>query len=281
MPGLIRPPAVNLRYVNQYNCMDFKQLMKQPDLGKKIVELRKAKGLTQEELVGKCNLNVRTLQRIEAGEVTPRSYTVRTIFAALGLDLHDVADSNPDSYREEPTGSPIKNWLEQFYRYSIDLFNLRTNTMKKISILTVITCALGFGLITIFTDGNAQSAEKVKKIIEETNEDFVHWFNNGQLDSVVSIYDKNACLVGHGCGEEVVRAQYAEQMVTGQKFITLETLSVTVENNTAVEKGRFTVAIHSQEIAGEFLTEWKYINKKWKIVSDAATVTSVNGAGTN
>lgn len=38
--------------------------MKQPELGKKISELRKAKGLTQEELVEKCNLNVRTIQRI-------------------------------------------------------------------------------------------------------------------------------------------------------------------------------------------------------------------------
>jgi transcriptional regulator with XRE-family HTH domain len=47
--------------------------MKQPDLGKRIAELRKAKGLTQEELVQKCHLSVRTLQRIESGEVTPRS----------------------------------------------------------------------------------------------------------------------------------------------------------------------------------------------------------------
>lgn len=57
--------------------------MKQPELGKKISELRKARGLTQEELVEKCNLNVRTIQRIEAGEVTPRSYTVKALFEAL------------------------------------------------------------------------------------------------------------------------------------------------------------------------------------------------------
>ena len=31
-------------------------IMKQPELGKKISELRKAKGLTQEELVEKCNI---------------------------------------------------------------------------------------------------------------------------------------------------------------------------------------------------------------------------------
>ena len=35
--------------------------MKQPELGRKIAELRKARGLTQEELVEKGNLNVRTL----------------------------------------------------------------------------------------------------------------------------------------------------------------------------------------------------------------------------
>jgi transcriptional regulator with XRE-family HTH domain len=58
-------------------------IMKQPELGKKISELRKAKGLTQEELVEKCNLNVRTIQRIEAGEVTPRTFTIKALFEAL------------------------------------------------------------------------------------------------------------------------------------------------------------------------------------------------------
>ena len=68
--------------------MEFKNLftMKQPDLGKKILELRKQKGFTQEELVEKCNINVRTIQRIEAGDVTPRSFTVKTILEALEID---------------------------------------------------------------------------------------------------------------------------------------------------------------------------------------------------
>ena len=68
--------------------MEFKNVftMKQPDLGKKILELRKQKGLTQEELVEICNINVRTIQRIEAGDVTPRSFTVKTILEALEID---------------------------------------------------------------------------------------------------------------------------------------------------------------------------------------------------
>ena len=64
--------------------------MKQPELGVKISELRKAKGLTQEELVEKCNLNVRTIQRIEAGEVTPRSYTIKAILGALDYDYKSI-----------------------------------------------------------------------------------------------------------------------------------------------------------------------------------------------
>lgn len=64
--------------------------MKQPELGRKILELRKQKGFTQEELVAQCNINVRTIQRIEAGEVTPRSFTLKTILNILGEDLENL-----------------------------------------------------------------------------------------------------------------------------------------------------------------------------------------------
>ena len=64
--------------------------MKQPLLGKKITELRKQRGLTQEELVERCNVTVRTIQRIESGETTPRIYTIKTILNALGLDYEKV-----------------------------------------------------------------------------------------------------------------------------------------------------------------------------------------------
>ena len=75
--------------------------MRQPELGKILTNLRNEKGLTQEELVEKCNISVRTIQRIEAGEVTPRSYTIKTILAALDQNLETIAavfsldDSNP------------------------------------------------------------------------------------------------------------------------------------------------------------------------------------------
>lgn len=78
-------------------------MMKQPDLGLKILELRKAKGLTQEELVERCNINVRTIQRIEAGEVSPRSHTIKSIMDALGYDYEALPLSEEESpVKEEP-----------------------------------------------------------------------------------------------------------------------------------------------------------------------------------
>lgn len=87
--------------------------MKQPELGRKISDLRKAKGYTQEELVDRCNISVRTLQRIEAGEVTPRSYTVKTIMAALDYDLSQVTDD--DGVRKSLAG-----WLKEALLIDID-----------------------------------------------------------------------------------------------------------------------------------------------------------------
>lgn len=76
--------------------------MKQPELGILIADLRKKQGLTQEELVDLCNINVRTIQRIEAGEVNPRSYTIKNIFEALGTTIDDVfqEDNTAQSSRE-------------------------------------------------------------------------------------------------------------------------------------------------------------------------------------
>lgn len=69
------------------------EAFKQPQLGQTIVSLRQEKKLTQEELVERCNLNVRTLQRIEAGEVTPRDYTVRAILSALEYNVKEIEEN--------------------------------------------------------------------------------------------------------------------------------------------------------------------------------------------
>ncbi|GGF21543.1 helix-turn-helix domain-containing protein [Echinicola rosea] len=82
--------------------------MKQPELGKVIQQHRLSKGMTQEELVERCNINVRTIQRIEAGEVTPRAFTVKTIMEVL--DIHLPTD---DPERSRPTVKPVFSPIDQ------------------------------------------------------------------------------------------------------------------------------------------------------------------------
>jgi len=81
--------------------------MEQPELGTYIAQLRKEQGLTQEELVEKCNINVRTIQRIENGDVTPRSYTIKNILEALGKSFDEVYKGSNQSAQSEQTVAPV------------------------------------------------------------------------------------------------------------------------------------------------------------------------------
>jgi transcriptional regulator with XRE-family HTH domain len=131
--------------------------MQQPNLGKKIAKLRKAKGLTQEELVEKCNLSVRTLQRIEAGEVVPRSYTIKLIFSALG---HNAYEQTSDLRRRlNAVGILLTNCFHKFYKYIIDLFNLKTDAMKKLTILSIFC----LGICTVILSACLTTKETVIK----------------------------------------------------------------------------------------------------------------------
>ncbi|MEO9871224.1 helix-turn-helix domain-containing protein [Ekhidna sp.] len=84
--------------------------MKQPELGIRLADLRQQKNLTQEELVDACNVSVRTIQRIESGDVTPRISTVRILLSALGEDFEifkeEVKITKPKRYL-----SSLESWL--------------------------------------------------------------------------------------------------------------------------------------------------------------------------
>ena len=62
--------------------------MRQPEIGQKIAELRKQKGLTQEDLAFECQLNVRSIQRIETGDVEPRISTLKILSEVLDFDFN-------------------------------------------------------------------------------------------------------------------------------------------------------------------------------------------------
>ncbi|HSC36370.1 MAG TPA: helix-turn-helix transcriptional regulator, partial [Chitinophagaceae bacterium] len=76
--------------------------MKQPAFGNNISTLRNQKGMTQKELADACTIDIRTIQRIEAGEVSPRMHTVRLLAGALGCDTGALTGA-PENTPAVPT----------------------------------------------------------------------------------------------------------------------------------------------------------------------------------
>lgn len=104
--------------------------MNQPELGNYIAQLRKEQGLTQEELVEKCNINVRTIQRIENGDVTPRSYTIKNILEALGKSFDEVYQGNKET-------QTVNETLQESTAYN---YNYRTLILAGIAGVILFIC---------------------------------------------------------------------------------------------------------------------------------------------
>tara|TARA_R110000850_G_scaffold196479_1_gene322948 strand:- start:95 stop:658 length:564 start_codon:yes stop_codon:yes gene_type:complete len=62
------------------------------EIGKKIKEVRKKKGLSQEELAESAKVNLRTIQRIENNESEPRGKTLNLICDVLNINTEDILD---------------------------------------------------------------------------------------------------------------------------------------------------------------------------------------------
>lgn len=66
-------------------------------LGEKIKQLRKSKGISQEELAGMLKINRNYLSRIETGKSEPTSSILRNIALIFNIDLNsllDISDSD-------------------------------------------------------------------------------------------------------------------------------------------------------------------------------------------
>src|SRR5690606_28714197 len=133
--------------------------MEHLDFGKKLIEVRKQKGLTQAEVAGKCNITIRTIQRIESGAVASRSSTIKIISEALDFEFFET----PNQHSTLKSRTPL--W------YVKDLFNFKTNTMKKISILTACILLFAFTFSNLFSS-KAQSTnpKKEQKTVENSPE---------------------------------------------------------------------------------------------------------------
>ena len=91
--------------------------MKKQSIKENLLYQRKLKGFTQDQLSEKTTVGVRTIQRIEKGEVQPHLQTVKLL--AVGLDI-EVADLIPLENPKEETIE--RKWMLLFH--SIPLLGL-------------------------------------------------------------------------------------------------------------------------------------------------------------
>ena len=127
--------------------------MKNQDFREKLIEVRKARGLTQEDVAKMCKVTVRTIQRLESGSVKPRAFTIKAISDNLGICFFET--SNGDEKNEEQQSNRKD---QSIYWYAKDLFNLKTNTMQKISVLSTPFLIIGFTLFFVLdSETNAQT----------------------------------------------------------------------------------------------------------------------------
>lgn len=244
--------------------------MHQPQLGRKITELRKAKGLTQEELAQSCNLNVRTIQRIESAEVMPRSYTVRLIFSCL-----DAAGNKNDFFNSTTFVQLVQQWMKQLNAFLLDLFNLKTNTMKKLVILSVPFLLLVGLFLSVNLKSSAQERLEVRNSFEHRLDELntFRWFNAEQLDSLKSFYMENACMMPDQgmpiTGVDNIINYYKSLYEQGMRFAKITSLSRFFGDSLAIDRGTWSLTLDSAvTFLGSYLTQWHYVNGKWLIENE-------------
>jgi len=98
--------------------------MEEKDFKNLLIRYRKAKGLTQKEVAELCKITIRTIQRIENGQVKPRVHTIKVISENLSIPFFETSTKTNT------------NKAIQFYSLK-ELFNFKEKAMQKISVLTV------------------------------------------------------------------------------------------------------------------------------------------------
>ena len=73
-------------------------------VAKLVREARITKGYTQQQLSDLAGISLRSVQRIENGEVIPRAYTLRILAEKLGLPV-PIPATSPDPQTTTPTDS--------------------------------------------------------------------------------------------------------------------------------------------------------------------------------
>ena len=103
--------------------------MKYATLCENLIYQRKLKGFSQEDLAHESSVGIRTIQRIEKGEVNPHLQTVKLLAEALEINLSDliiIQDPNEETVQRKWMllfhGTPFLGLVIPFANVLIPLF---------------------------------------------------------------------------------------------------------------------------------------------------------------
>ncbi|UOQ68212.1 helix-turn-helix domain-containing protein [Hymenobacter volaticus] len=107
----------------------------------RIIAARKSKGFSQEVLAERSGVSLRTIQRVEQGDTTPRGHTVLALAVALEVPL-EVLQNEPETIREPesepaaeaPTVVPALRSDPQF----LQLLNLSALSLLLFPLLNIV-----------------------------------------------------------------------------------------------------------------------------------------------
>jgi transcriptional regulator with XRE-family HTH domain len=229
--------------------------MKQPDFGKKLIEIRKVHGLTQDELAVKCRITIRTIQRIESGLVMPRAFTLKVLSDNLNFDFLELA--NGDKVSE----SKLK-WIHVILWQARDLFNLKTNTMKKITVLSVMMCFICVGLFALLNESRAQEPIKLDKyhFIKTNSRGIIYFFPRDEMVMVSNIKDTADYKIKDGVIQE-----YKNKIYLNGKYIGRALISDTVIYN----NGSVSIRPSYQDMKSSYGQDLHYLIPKGTWIDNA------------
>ena len=223
--------------------------MKQPELGRKIVELRKSKGLSQEELVEKCKLNVRTLQRIESGEVMPRGYTLRIIFEELDFEISDLTEISKQSFLENGV-SKNPNFTDS-----------RVNLLSIKCIVLIVCVLIGSSCLFYYLLPKPQDKALVKKQIELNNKKYVSFYQNS-IDPDFPDFR----------GQHRIKGLYTNWKSMGKKLISRQSKNMVINDSLVIDIGLidFEYKINNRAInsPAHYFAQWHLKKGKWRIENE-------------
>lgn len=208
-------------------------------IGEHIKEIRISKGFTQVELSEKCGIAIRTIQRIENGEVTPSIYSLNAIGAALEVKLNEVP------IRENKDKFEFKIVISNFSNLFADIKTLIKRNMKTLLVLVTVT----FGLL---------SFKDLKSL-------FVNLSDNSTISvSTINCGSKNECdielvkkdLNGRVLWKRMIGGTSYDK--AGQVVKTKDGSYIVVGSTSSFGKGNYDVLVAKVSSNGEILWQKTY-----------------------